>query len=197
MGKNERLFRVCNWPHAQHIVPKEHLDGVLIFNAKELQQTTTTTTTTNNNGSTMMPKQKSKALPPLNIGDKWNTCVEATLQWLLKGEAQLVSLFLEEPGRSAELFGPDSMEVADAVGKVDKMIGQLITRMQEEQNGLWPNKINLVITSTPGYVTYSYDHAIDLSEYVTPELYMAIGESPVLNIRPLGKLTVKCCTTRA
>ena len=51
---------------------------------------------------------------------------------------------------------------------------------------LWSNT-NLILTSTPSYVSLTYDHLIAIDDIIkNPKLYMAIGQSPVLNIRPLG-----------
>ena len=51
---------------------------------------------------------------------------------------------------------------------------------------LWSNT-NLILTSTPSYVSLTYDHLIAIDDIIkNPKLYVAIGQSPVLNIRPLG-----------
>ena len=81
-------------------------------------------------------------------------------------------------------FGPESEEVGAAIEKADAAIGQLLDRLTNKD--LWPDKLNLIVTGTPGYATFTPNHLIDLSTIVDPKLFMAVGESPVLNIRPLS-----------
>ena len=88
-------------------------------------------------------------------------------------------------GQAAMTFGPESEEVGAAIEKADAAIGQLLDRLT--QKDLWPDKLNLIVTGTPGYATLNpANHLIDLSTMVDPKLFMAVGESPVLNIRPLS-----------
>ena len=86
-------------------------------------------------------------------------------------------------------FGPESEEVGAAIEKADAAIGQLLDRLT--QKDLWPDKLNLIVTGTPGYATLTPNHLIDLSAMIDPKLYLAVGESPVLNIRPLGTYLIE------
>eukprot|EP00093_Oithona_nana_P009313 09313.XXX_140639_139234_1 [CDS] Oithona nana genome sequencing. len=109
------------------------------------------------------------------------------MQWLVEDKVHFVSIFLNEPGDTAEIYGPESEETAKAVKVIDDKVGQLLDRLEHEAPELWPNKLNLIFTSTPGFASVTPDHLIDLSTIVKPEFYMPIGESPVLNIHPLKK----------
>ena len=82
-------------------------------------------------------------------------------------------------------FGPKSEKVGKAFEEADAAIGHLLDRLT--QKDLWPDKLNLIVTGTPGYAVFTPNHLIDLSAMADPKLYLTIGESPVLNIRPLGK----------
>lgn len=102
----------------------------------------------------------------------------------MEGQARFASVFANEPGQTAMTFGPESEEVASAVGHVDEAIGHLLDRLEASE--LWPQKLNLIVTSTPGYAALPPTHLINLSTMVDARLFTAVGESPVLNIRPLS-----------
>ena len=121
----------------------------------------------------------------------WTDCVETTMHWLIKDKIQFVSIYLNEPGDTAEIYGPESEETAEAVKVIDDKVGQLVDRLEHAE--LWPHKLNLILTSTPGFATLSPDHLIDLNDFVKSDFYMAIGESPVLNIHPLSKYQLRYC----
>lgn len=172
-------FRACNWPHAQHLVGNDddadegHSDKRILAFKKSTSRPA--------GNSTPEEAETTDA----SILDNWNVCVEATAEWLTKtDDVQLVSLYIDEPGTTAEMFGPDSIEVAGAVVQVDTMIGQLVARIRKEK---LEDRVNLILVSSPGYVALTFDHLVDLTAFVKPELFMSIGESPVLNIKPLRK----------
>lgn len=102
----------------------------------------------------------------------------------MEGQARFASVFADEPGQTAMTFGPESEEVAKAVAAVDEAIGQLLDRLEASE--LWPEKLNLIVTSSPGYAPLPSTHLINLSTMVDASLFQAVGESPVLNIRPLS-----------
>jgi hypothetical protein len=83
-----------------------------------LQQTTppTTTPTTTTaaksivEGSTVSIKSSAD----ISFEDKstsWSNCVNETVKFLIGGKTKLISLYSNEPGRTAEIFGPDATEV--------------------------------------------------------------------------------------
>ena len=125
--------------------------------------------------------------PTSSNPQNWTTCLDSAMQWLVEDKVHFVSIFLNEPGDTAEIYGPESEETAKAVKVIDDKVGQLLERLEHEAPELWPNKLNLIFTSTPGFASLTPNHLIDLSTIVKPEFYMAIGESPVLNIHPLKK----------
>ena len=115
---------------------------------------------------------------------RWTKCIDPIISRLMEGQVRFASVFVDVVGKAAMTFGPESEEVGAAVGKADAAIGQLLDRLKAKD--LWPDKLNLIVTGTPGYATLTPNHLIDLSAMVDPKLYMTVGESPVLNIRPLG-----------
>ena len=136
---------------------------------------------------------------PLSFELRWKKCTDAIISRLMSSEqqpqqpptasalpaARFASVFADEPGQTAMSYGPDSKEVAKAVEKIDEAIGRLLDQLQEMD--LWPQKLNLIVTSSPGYAKLTPNHLIDLSTYVDPKLWEAVGDSPVLNIRPLSE----------
>ena len=117
---------------------------------------------------------------------RWTKCIDPIISRLMEGQVRFASVFVDVVGQAAMTFGPESEEVGKAIEKADAAIGQLLDRLT--QKDLWPNKLNLIVTGTPGYATLTPNHLIDLSTILhDPKLYLAVGESPVLNIRPLGK----------
>ena len=155
----EPRSRAWNWPHAEHLAPESDL-------VKSQNDINDTSAAFDNNGT-------------------WTEGIESAMHWLIKDEIQFVSIFLNEPGETAEIYGPESRKVADAVKVLDDKIGKLLDRLEHAE--LWPDKLNLIITSTPGYTTLDPDHLIDLSTMVKADFYMAVGQSPVLNIHPLSE----------
>jgi len=116
---------------------------------------------------------------------RWTKCIDPIISRLMEGQVRFASVFVDVVGKAAMTFGPESEEVRAAVEKADAAIGQLLDRLKAKD--LWPDKLNLIVTGTPGYATLTPNHLIDLSAMVDPKFYMTVGESPVLNIRPLEK----------
>ena len=167
----EKNFRACNWPYAQHLVQESEMANIyprpnLVINETVLGNETSFSS---------------------DFSQNWTTCLNSAMQWLVEDKVHFVSIFLNEPGDTAEIYGPESEETAKAVKVIDDKVGQLLDRLEHEAPELWPNKLNLIFTSTPGFASLTPNHLIDLSAIVKPEFYMPIGESPVLNIHPLKK----------
>ena len=101
-------FYTCNWPYAEHIVDKQHYDHILSFYTTEidgmempsshhLRNITQNKTTSNQNPSQSNANKKGN----------WSFCMESLIQKLSnrEGDRILFSLYLEEPGRTIELYG--------------------------------------------------------------------------------------------
>ena len=118
---------------------------------------------------------------------RWNTCINSTRNWLNKKVNGFISIYIEEPGVSAEIFGPESNESRTAIEKVDKFIGNLTKVLDMEET-------NIIILSTPGFleVSTTNDKVIDLDkiknnlELTKQESYLAIGATPIISIKPKG-----------
>lgn len=95
-------------------------------------------------------------------------------------ERSFLTVFLDEPGKSAKALGPQGVEAA--IGAVDKDIGKMVEAAREE--GL-EGAINWVVVSTPGYADVDMSKVINLKQYVSKD-FEATGSSPVLNIKASG-----------
>ncbi len=93
-------------------------------------------------------------------------------------ERAFVTVFSEEPGRSAKALGPDA--VREAVKAADEMIGGLVAKVGDR--GLTP-VTNFVVVSTPGYADARADGVVTLEKYAGMK-FRATGTSPVLQVEP-------------
>ena len=116
----------------------------------------------------------------------WEKCINSTKEWLKSGNKGLVTIYVQEPGVSAEIFGPSSNESKIAIEEVDKFIGNLTNQLNMEET-------DLIILSTPGFIEVSTtnDKVINLDkvknslEESEKESYLTIGSTPVISIKPL------------
>ena len=116
----------------------------------------------------------------------WEECLNSTKNWVKSSDAAgLVTIYLEEPGTSAEIFGPNSNESLKALKAVDRFIGNLTQTFDMEET-------DLILLSTPGFleVSTTNEKVINLDEIKTlmekneQESYLTIGTTPVISIKP-------------
>ena len=72
---------------------------------------TTTSTTTVKPNSEKTTKSADSSADEKSTTDVWTKCVNETVKHLIDGKTKLISLYSSEPGRTAEIFGPDATEV--------------------------------------------------------------------------------------
>ena len=116
----------------------------------------------------------------------WEQCINSTKEWLKSNDKGLLTIYIQEPGVSAEIFGPNSNESKVAIEEVDKFIGNLTNHLNMEET-------DLIILSTPGFIEVSTtnDKVINLDkiknslEESEKESYLTIGSTPVISIKPL------------
>lgn len=101
--------------------------------------------------------------------DKSLTCaerVDGLLAWLdlpRDRRPRCCTLYFDVVDTKGHLFGPDSLEIADAVKEVDEAIGRLLNGLKKR--GLH-RAANLVIVSDHGMESLSPDRIIFLDDYV-------------------------------
>lgn len=180
----EPKFCTCNWPHAQHLVTSQQQQRQNVIMTSEIKEDLNSNVTNDKVAETTTP------LPPTKTSQEsfLAKCIDAIIPRLMDesgNQARFASVFVGEPGETAMTFGPDSPELTSAMERLDDAIGQLLDRLEEME--LWPQRLNLIVTSSPGYAELSPTHLIELSSLVDSSLYQPVGESPVLNIRPLSE----------
>ena len=121
----------------------------------------------------------------------WEECINSTKKWTQKSNrGGLITIYIEEPGTSAEIFGPNSNESRKALEEVDKFIGKLTKTLNMEET-------DLIILSTPGFLEVStttekvinLDKIKESMEKDEQESILTIGTTPVISIKPTkGKL---------
>ena len=116
----------------------------------------------------------------------WKECINSTKKWTTKSNpGGLITIYIEEPGTSAEIFGPNSNESRKALEEVDKFIGNLTKSLDMEET-------DLIILSTPGFLEVStttekvinLDKIRESMEKDEQESYLTIGTTPVISIKP-------------
>ena len=113
----------------------------------------------------------------------WDKCINSTKKWL-NHQNTFVTIFIEEPGQSSEIFGPKSDESVLALEAVDRFLGNLTNILNMRQT-------DLIIMSTPGFleVSTTSDKVINLEKIGnslgTEKPYITIGSTPVISIKPL------------
>ncbi len=113
----EKSSRVCNsWPFAEFLLNDEDRFLFTPKNETEAEKPTSTekpiSTENPNNSTKTVTKQAKKESPKIEQISVWSKCVNDSIKLLVEGKTKFISLYLEEPGRTAEIFGPDAKEVS-------------------------------------------------------------------------------------
>ena len=117
--------------------------------------------------------------------------IDQVLEWLDLPPARRPSLicfyfsFLDSAGHK---FGPESAQVEQALQRVDRLLGRLLTGL--EQHSLL-DKVNLVLTSDHGMETMSPERVIFLDDYVDLGRIEVVDWSPAAALRPAADYLVE------
>ncbi|XP_031625464.1 ectonucleotide pyrophosphatase/phosphodiesterase family member 5-like isoform X2 [Contarinia nasturtii] len=109
--------------------------------------------------------------------------VDTVIKWVTheKTPANLVMMYFEEPDQTSHPYGPDSIQVTNAVASVDR-----VTQYIEETlmaNNL-QNRVNVIFLSDHGMVGVPISNIIDLTLFLATDICKMYGTSPVLQIVP-------------
>ena len=110
--------------------------------------------------------------------------VDLLLQWLdrpLERRPALMLTYFSDTDDAGHRFGPDSAELTDALGRVDRALGRLLTGL--DARGL-TGQVNIVLVSDHGMATVSRDRVIALSDYLDLAAVDAVDVNPNLAIIP-------------
>ena len=90
-------------------------------------------------------------------------------------------LYFPEPDETGHQFGPYSNETKEILLKCDSTIGYLIAQLAKF--GLY-DKMNIIVTADHGMDVASFNHSIDLSDYVDISKFKSYGGLTQINIFP-------------
>jgi predicted AlkP superfamily pyrophosphatase or phosphodiesterase len=110
--------------------------------------------------------------------------VDQVLRWLdlPPGERpSLVALYLNDTDTMGHWYGPDSVQVRDAIAAVDAQLGRLISGL--ERRGLLA-RANLVVVSDHGMAATHQNRTIVADDYVTATDADIVDINPTLGVVP-------------
>ena len=123
-----------------------------------------------------------------NYDDKvsYGTRIDTVIKWLQLPENErphLITLYFDEPDHTGHDFGPLSPENKKMVIKMDSIMGQLSSKLNQLAIG---QQINLIIVSDHGMADISNDKKVAILDYIKPEW---LGYKTVIN--PIMSLEAK------
>lgn len=117
-----------------------------------------------------------------NMSENLNERVDQVMSWILNKThpANLVMFYVEDPDNHAHAFGPESQQITDLVGKIDKMTEYLHKKIHE--NNL-QNRTNVIHLSDHGMDSVQLTNIIDLTKIIKHKVSY-YGNTPVMQIVP-------------
>lgn len=91
-----------------------------------------------------------------------------------------LTVFIGEPGTSAQALGPDGVDAA--LSLVDSFVGGLQSYLDETRMS---EVTNLLVTSTPGYLPVSADRVLGLKRNINAD-FKKTGNSPIYQFEANG-----------
>lgn len=110
--------------------------------------------------------------------------VDRVLQWMdlpPPDRPSFVTLYFSDVDSAGHSYGPESIELAQALERVDAALGRLLRGL--EARGL-RHQVNLVIASDHGMAETSRQRVIFIDDYLTPEDGDIVDLNPTLGIWP-------------
>lgn len=123
-----------------------------------------------------------------NYDDKisYETRIDTVIKWLQLPEKErphLITLYFDEPDHTGHDFGPLSPENKKMVIKMDSIMGELSSKLNQLAIG---KQINLIVVSDHGMADISNDKKVAVLDYIKPEW---LGYKAVIN--PIMSLEAK------
>ena len=112
--------------------------------------------------------------------------IDVVIKWLIdKRPPNFVALYFEEPDMTCHKFGSKPRKIRQAIRRLDRTIGYLITKLHSHNR---INRLNIIVTADHGMTKISHKRQIYLDKYLDPDSY-DIADSAVMTISPRkGKL---------
>ena len=115
------------------------------------------------------------------------------MNWLklpVQERPAVITFYLEEANSVGHAAGPGSLELGQAIKKLDAQVGAILARAEAELIAL-----NVVVVSDHGMAALSVDRVVILDDYVDLDTVQIDFEGPVAGLRPndgdVGALMVK------
>lgn len=92
--------------------------------------------------------------------------IDSVIKWYQYPESKipnLTLLYFSEPDHSGHMFGPESMEVADAITQSDQLLGYLLKGLDSLKI---KDKINLIVVSDHGMSTVTNEKLIYIEDFL-------------------------------
>lgn len=116
----------------------------------------------------------------------YETRIDTVIKWLQLPEKErphFITLYFDEPDHTGHNFGPLSPENEKVIRKMDTLMGQLSSKLDQLSIG---KQINLIIVSDHGMTNISNDKKVAVLDYLKPEW---LGYKAVIN--PIMSLQAK------
>lgn len=119
---------------------------------------------------------------PYNTTIKNETKVDMLIDWFMdKDPINLGMIYFDEPDGFGHKYGPNSTQVTQMIAGLDKVVGYLLKKLEE--NGLLEH-MNIILTSDHGFAETPSDKAINLDDHIDPTAYEIYSLSPIAGIWP-------------
>jgi len=112
--------------------------------------------------------------------------IDTVISWLnkpIETRPRLITFYFQEPDGQGHATGPVSKEIDSLVVELDKLVGNLIGKLQKLPDY---KKINLIVTSDHGMAEISSERYVDISAYTPRNWYERThGGNPMMHVTPL------------
>ena len=118
-----------------------------------------------------------------NDFEPYSVRVDTVVDWITNapnGTADLVMMYFNQPDHDNHAFGPDSVEVTNAIISMDFFFGQLTTKLKAA--GVL-DEVDIVLVADHGVSAISTTRTVDMNLNSNLSTYI-IGGSPVTQIWP-------------
>lgn len=116
--------------------------------------------------------------------------MDEVVKWMTLNQepANFVLLYIYEPDSTAHQTGPFSPQVRSMLGELDNAVQHLVTRLNETD---LLEETNLIILSDHGMSETREDNILDLTKLCDSGDFMAIGDTPNLNLFFYNKANIE------
>lgn len=123
-----------------------------------------------------------------NMSENLHERIDQVMGWITNktSPANLVMLYVEDPDNHAHAFGPDSQQITDLVGKLDKMTEYLYNKIKEKN---LDSRVSVIHLSDHGMDSLQLTNVVDLTQIIKHKVSY-YGNTPVMQIVPANSSEV-------